>query len=119
MLGWHIFIQRQRDGGSAPAAFESETDETLQYWESHVHGLRWADALAKAGKAIDLGGNGYPCRYTAPARVLQHSTAVPIRLVWNRDPKAPAEGPAPKPRKRSLVDCPPDEWLVIEAWDQS
>ncbi len=119
MLGWHIYIQRQRDGGSLPATFESDTGDTVEAWDGDPWGLRWADDLAKAGEAFDLGGNGYPCRYTAQARVLRHSTAVPIRLVWNRDPRAPAEGAAPATRKRSLYDCPPDEWLVIEAWDKS
>lgn len=123
MLGWDIYISRQRDGGSAPAAFEAETGATLESWDGGMWGLRWADDLAKAGEAIDLGGNGYPMRYTAQAKVLRHSRAIPLRLVWNQAPVALAVALAgalaPVPRKPSLYDCPPDEWLVIEAWDQS
>ena len=119
MLGWDIFISRQRDGGSAPATFEAETGAALERWSVHPWGLGWADNLAKAGEAIDLGGNGYPMRYTAQAKVLRHSRAIPLRLVWNQAPQALAGASPPVARKPSVYDCPPDEWLVVEAWDQS
>jgi hypothetical protein len=119
MLGWDIYISRQRDGGSAPATFEAETGATLESWDSGMWGLRWAGDLTKAGEAIDLGGNGYPMRYTAQAKVLRHSRAIPLRQVWNQAPVALAGASPPVPKKPSLFDCPPDEWLVIETWDQS
>ena len=79
----------------------------------------------KAGKAIDLGGNGYPCRFTATAEYLI--------------PRIIDEPPGAKPTWSSglhdiltekwegktvldrvaCVACRPDEWLLIEAWDES
>jgi len=34
-------------------------------WSAGWSGLDWVDDLGPKGKAIDLGGNGYPRRYTA------------------------------------------------------
>jgi hypothetical protein len=35
-----------------------------------MDGPKWLDDSVKAGRAIDLGGNGYPCRYAAAAQQL-------------------------------------------------
>ena len=67
MLGWHITVFRQQDGGAAPAVFEASEGERLAVWQTGRYGLSWLDELAKHGHAIDLGGNGYPVRYTALA----------------------------------------------------
>lgn len=65
MLGWHISVYRQRNGGSAPTPFGAPHGARLVVWQTGLSGLDWLDDLAVQGKAIDLGGDGYPKEYTA------------------------------------------------------
>ncbi len=74
---------------------------------------------------IDLGGNGYPCWYTATAQQL-------IPFVMNEPPHAHRVwGSGPYDilgdgwegktviDSAAIADCRPDEWLLVEAWDES
>ena len=70
MLGWGISVHKQKVGGESPATFLTPEGTRVAVWQTGIHGLDWLEELVRAGKAIDLGGNGYPCRYTAPARYL-------------------------------------------------
>src|SRR5688572_11215799 len=70
MMGWHISIYRQTEGGASPAAAETPHGIRLAVWQTGSNGLDWIDELVRDGKAIDLGGCGYPCRYTATAGYL-------------------------------------------------
>jgi hypothetical protein len=81
--------------------------------------------LSEKGKAIDLGGNGYPYRYTATAEYL-----VPNSLngpPGARNPWTCDEGDilTDKWEGKTVIDrvvaasCRPDKWLLIEAWDES
>jgi hypothetical protein len=125
MLGWHISIYRQTDGGASPAKNENPEGARLGVWQTGLGGLDWVYELVEAGKAIDLGGNGYPCRYTATAEHL-------IPRIINGPPGARqnwASGPedilTEKWEGKTVLDnavvaaCLPDEWLLIEAWDES
>src|SRR5689334_13239047 len=67
MLGWEIIICRQPDGGTSPATMESARGDSIATWTTSVDGLNWLDPLVKAGKVMDLGGNGYPVRFTGTA----------------------------------------------------
>lgn len=66
MLGWQIFIHRQVSGQS-PDVTNPTNESLLATWMTGIGGTDWLDALVKEGKAVDLGGNRYPCRYTAIA----------------------------------------------------
>jgi hypothetical protein len=125
MLGWHISVYRQRDGGAAPATETSPEGPRLAVWQTGLWGLQWIDALVAAGKAIDLGGNGYPCRYTATAEHL----VPPImegppqaRATWLHDA---SDILTDKWEGQTVIDravadgCRPDEWLLVVAWDES
>ena len=125
MLGWHISIYRQSDDETSPASFESPEGERLAVWQTGLGGLDWLKELVNAGLAIDLGGNGYPCRYTATARTLLARIAdgpPGARAVW-------ASGVndilTEKWAGRTVIDdatvaaCRQDEWLIVEAWDES
>jgi hypothetical protein len=70
MLGWHISVYQQSDGGNVPATPETSAGTRLAVWQTGLYGLRWLDELVAEGRAIDLGGNGYPNRYTAAAEHL-------------------------------------------------
>lgn len=65
MLGWHVSVYRQTDGGGSPATAESGKGTRLAVWQTGIGGLDWIRELVKEGKVVDLGGNGYPSRFTA------------------------------------------------------
>jgi hypothetical protein len=125
MLGWHISVYRQEDGGAVPATVVSPKGTRLAVWQTGIHGLHWLDELVKLGAATYLGGNGYPLRYTATAEYL-------VPRIIERPPEAlPAwvcdEGDilTDKWEGKTVVDlamtaqCRLDEWLLVEAWDES
>jgi hypothetical protein len=125
MLGWHISVFRQQDGGAAPAAMDSAKSARLAVWQTGVDGLTWIQELVDAGKAIALGGNGYPSRYTATAehlvsRIVDQPPGA--RQNWLFDA---GDILTDKWEGKTVVDaaaaseCPPDEWLLVEAWDES
>jgi hypothetical protein len=125
MLGWHISVYRQTDGGSSPAGMQSPAGARLAVWQTGLDGLDWLEELVKAGKAIDLGGNGYPCRYTATAEnIIPRIFYRPpeAREVWESDP---LDVLTEKWEGKTVIDriaaaaCPADEWLLVEAWDES
>ena len=70
MPGWHIGVYKQANGGRSPATATSSQGRRLAVWQTGLGGLGWLSELVKAGKAVDLGGNGYPCRYTVTAELL-------------------------------------------------
>jgi hypothetical protein len=45
MLGWHISVFRQTDGGSSPATADSKEGGRLAVWQTDVDGLKWLDEL--------------------------------------------------------------------------
>jgi hypothetical protein len=126
MLGWHISVYRQKDGGASPGTALTPKGTRLAVWQTGLWGLDWLDELVKAGKAINLGENsGYPCRYTATAECL-------IPRIIDTPPRARARwalGPEDivneKWEGKTVVDrdglagCPAKEWLLVEAWDES
>lgn len=125
MLGWHISVYRQLDGGTGPATPETSAGTRLAVWQTSWDGLGWLDQLAAEGKAIDLGGNGYPNRYTAIAAHL-------LPRILARPPKAQSpwvigEGTVDPEvwvgttviARAEAKKCRSDEWLLVEAWDES
>ena len=125
MRGWHISVHRQPDGGVTPARSESPMGSRLAVWQADVWGLDWVDELVKVEKAIDLGGDGYPLRYTALADYVFPQLRVDpphARGTWI----VPAgDVILPGWAGRTVIDndavrvCSPDESLLIEAWDES
>lgn len=127
MLGWSISVYRQTDKGTTPATEKSPRGTYVAYWGTDVGGLKWIDELVKEGKAIELGGNGYPYYYTAPAEHL-------IPTILNDPPgalKTFVRGESEileemwKEKSGTVINqtvvsiCRPDEWLLVEAWDKS
>ncbi|WP_217922145.1 hypothetical protein [Miltoncostaea oceani] len=125
MIGWHVSVSRQAADRRAPATGDTERGARIAVWQTGSGGLGWIDALVREGRALNLGGNGYPYRYTAPARHLL--PAIEDGPPEARDPWVHGSGDMlgedwsgrtviDRPAAR---DCPPDEWLVVEAWDES
>jgi hypothetical protein len=124
MLGWHISVYRQLDDRSRPAKFSGARATRLAVWQTGLDGLDWIEEVARS-RGYSLGGNGYPCRYTAQARdVLPAILAGPpsARNPWRSDP---GDSLGPNWVGHTLIDhalakaCDPEEWLLIEAWDES
>ena len=118
MLGWHISVFRQTNGGGVPAKADSAEGSRLAVWQTGIQGLHWIDALVKEGTAIDLGGDGYPHRYTAPFGCLaKNIIAGPphARTFWVCGPNdILGDGWEGKTViDRAVVDaCTAGEWLV-------
>lgn len=125
MLGWHINIYKQVGDGSLPATSGTSAGRLLSDCHAGISGLDWISELVRTGHAIDLGGNGYPFRYTVRMGALRTllSDGAP------ENPEATASETAeefPRPKQgrvaldlRSIAECHRDEWLIIEAWDES
>ncbi|HMG86731.1 MAG TPA: hypothetical protein VK574_13455 [Terracidiphilus sp.] len=125
MLGWHISVYKQKDGGESPAAFATPEGTRVAVWQTGIGGLDWLNELVKAGKAVDLGGNGYPCRYTAPAQHLMSAIADSPPMARDNWLSGAGDLITNKWEGKTVVDgdavtiCRPDEWLLVEAWDES
>jgi len=61
MLGWDILVKGMSKQGQVI---------TIASWSAGLGGCQWLDDLTKQGIGKDLGGHGYPNRYTLPFSVL-------------------------------------------------
>jgi hypothetical protein len=124
MLGWHITIYRQAAGEETPAAFEAPTCNELAVWQTGIGGLDWIDELVDKGLAICLASNGYPTEYTAR---LEHVRATILEGppcandIWRFGPSDVLTDKwlGKTTIYDALSECSPDEWVVIQAWDES
>ena len=125
MLGWHISVYRKIDHMTEPAMAKSPRGTRLAVWQTSLGGLDWINELVKDGKAISLGGDGYPCWFTATAEHL-------VQRIIDGPPEARSrwiseasdiltdqwEGKTVLNRD-AAADCLPNEWLLVAAWDES
>jgi hypothetical protein len=116
MLGWKIYITQESS---------ADKPSSLIIWSTGISGLDWLDQLVKDGLAHDLGGNGYPNRYSAKAAVLLPKV---IPALPNYEGKfvigddyvlVSGEHWDIKLNQSEIDACSPDETLLIEAWDES
>lgn len=124
-MGWEVTVYRQTDVGASPAKPDSPTGTTLAEWSTGWDGLDWLEKLVEAGKAIDLGGDGYPCKYTVIAEylvpwiILQPSPSRPIYRAprsFTTNDEGHIKG-NPVASLDAIAQCRIDEWLIVEAWD--
>ena len=125
MLGWHISLYRIADGVQPQSGAAFQLGARLAVWQAGASGLDWLDALVRDGKALLLGGNGYPVNYAGQARhLLPRITEGPpnanprwmsgVGDTITRDWVGRTEID-----QAAAADCDPDEWLCVEAWDES
>jgi hypothetical protein len=125
MLGWHISVYRQQNDGSSPASFGAAHGTRLAVWQTGLGGLGWIYELVEQQKAVNLGGNGYPLEFTAmmehlKERLLEGPPGA--RPVWTHDS---TDILLPSWLGKTTIDlealeaCRPDEWMLIQAWDES
>ncbi len=118
MLGWDVRVYREPKVPGGERIL-------LANWDTSVFGTSWIDDLVKQGKAQDLGGDGYPCVYKAPAAVLlpvlrhglpRHASPP----VFGDDYATPAGWSGKlKLNEKEAAACAGDEMLTVEAWDLS
>ena len=125
MLGWQIRVYRQTGDTLSQPNENSPKGKCLAVWQANSSGLNWLDELVRKGEAIDLGGNhGYPNLYASTAKDL-------IRKISKKPPGEQnpwlngvndilGEGYLGKTviDRKEIKKCTPDEWLLVEAWDE-
>ena len=123
MLGWHISVYRKV--GDVDPATEEAQGKRIAVWQAGFRGLQWIDRLVKSGKGIDLGGDGYPLRYSIQAgHIIPQILDGPPEAneVWIRGPEDIVNE---KWAGKTVIDvaaaneCKIGEWLFVEAWDES
>jgi hypothetical protein len=125
MLGWHVSIYTlvARKTSAAPTPRDRRGDR-IAVWQAGIAGLRWIDELVESGAAIAESTNGYPSVFYAKAAdVVPRLDAPPdAHQIWV---SGPHDVLTDKWDGKTVVDrhaaanCRPDEWLLIEAWDES
>lgn len=116
MLAWNVFVYRIVGEGERVL---------LARWMTGAFGLKWLDEFIQSKKAVSLGGDGYPVRYTLKGSALRQ--ALLHGLPTNHSPMVIGEdyvmGSGWNGERQVdevlLADCGDDEDLALEAWDQS
>ena len=125
MLGWIISVYRQTDESTSPATAGSPEGELLGEWQTGADGLDWIDELVQEDKALNLGGGGYPSRYTVIAKhLIPRIVDGPpgARSTWIcevSDVLTDRWAGTTRVDQAATGDYSPDEWLIVKAWDQS
>jgi hypothetical protein len=125
VTGWHITVFRQNGDGASPATAGAEPGPQIAVWQARDGGLGWLNALVERGDAISLETGGYPTRYTARAEhLLPPIEAGPpvARTTWIAGPTdvLTAKWAGKTAIDRAVIaQCRADEWLLVEAWDES
>ena len=111
--------------GSADVPESTDADQRLATWQTGLGGLDWLDPLVSSGRAVATSRGGYPETYLIPCRdfmALLNEGLPHERPAWGTDP-----GDILSDRwlgrttinDDTLARCDPDEWLLVEAWDES
>lgn len=125
MLGWMITVYRQDEGRGQPATRDAAMGSRVAQWQGQLDAIDWLRDLTHIGDVVELGGNGYPSMMTARAgAVLPVIESGPpyANKFWLADA---TDILTPKWIGRTVFDsevageCDPDEWLIVEIWDES
>ena len=124
MIGFEIFVYRADLVTDPNATWPEEKALLIRWLVGGLGGLRWIDDLVKEGKAVDLGGNGYPLRYTALAKDFLPRIASGIPKpgggpIIGEDYYLPANWIGKPAITKEFACCPAEQLLLINAWDQS
>ena len=115
MLGWQVFVLKESDADG----------KSMISWSTGFDGLSWLDELVKQGLAQDLGGSGYPNKYSGKASIILPKIVPSLpnyegKLVIGDDYVLEGgENWAININQPKIDACKPDEQLIIEVWDKS
>ncbi|GAA3721522.1 hypothetical protein GCM10022399_42360 [Terrabacter ginsenosidimutans] len=99
--------------------------ERLALWQAGVGGTDWLHALVDANRAIMTAVNGYPSIYYAlAADVIPQLEAPPhANATWHFDVGDIIDphwvGRGPEVDASAAAACAPNEWLLVQVWDES
>ena len=124
MIGFELFVYRADLVSDSAAIWPEEKALLVSWLVGGFHGLDWIDALVKEGKANDLGGGGYPLRYSALAKdflpTLLNGIPRPAGSpIIGDDYYLPAGWIGAPEIRQTLSAVPGDQLLLVNAWDQS
>jgi hypothetical protein len=117
MLGWDVIVKKESDADGA--------GQPLASWATGIDGLAWLDELVKQRLAQDLGGNGYPNKYSGQAsfilpKIVPNLPSYEGKAVMGEDyALVGGENWAIKINQSKIDACKPDDILLIEIWDAS
>lgn len=133
MLGWSISVRMAPSGTDCPDDSPADSDSLLARWMCDPSGLDWLRPLIEQGKVRQTKHHGYPNQYVGRAAdilpLIQQGEAIRSRGlgVWvigvdegdeYAIPPSGAHGHVVIHEDR-MARCPDDQWLTVDAWDQS
>lgn len=113
MLGWEINIQRNKDLDL------NNLEKEIARWNTNFSGLTWIEDLVKTGKAINLGSNRYPSKYSMKAAVFRSLIYNEPTTYHYKSIKGTLFGSQFVINNQLLMECPDNEELIVTAWDLS
>lgn len=125
MLGWGINIWRPIDPAGTPAR---KRQGFIGAWTvAGTSGLKWLDDLVSTGRAVSLGGDGYPLSYRIAASELAAAVGSgppalgpQVGVIVGEDYIARSGAVTDFEIDWDVLNaCPRNEELHIEAWDLS
>lgn len=144
VLGWNVSVRRLVDEASARESFaaagehperralfhEAAVGTRVAVWQAGLGGLTWIEEAARRVGGVALARNGYPNWYLVLAKDVQQTLRdrVPYKPPMHEFPRwISGEGDIILPgwagkttiNVEQLDACSPDEWLLVEAWDES
>lgn len=118
MLGWQVFVNKESEADTA--------GQSMISWHTGLGGLPWLDELVKQGLVEELGGSGYPNKYSGQASILLPQIMPSMllsyegKLVIGDDYVLKGtENQSIKIDKSKIATCKPNDQLIIEIWDMS
>lgn len=109
MLGWWLTLLTQESTNEQI----HDKSTLIATWETGLGGLEWLSPLRAQGSALQLSHNGYPNSYRIQAGAL--------KALFSQNPPPSRSGPSVWQQfyPERLNACRDDQWLWLEAWDQS
>lgn len=141
MWGWMISVYRFADPSGlksltasdpSPLAHDVAADvvsrdlsTAVAVWQTGLGGLDWIQVLVDMGQAVSLPSNGYPSRFLGRAgdllpTILQGPPDAHEHWISGPTDVIGSGWLGKTTIDRDATDsCPEDEWLLVEAWDES
>jgi hypothetical protein len=123
MLGWFISAYTLEEQLlEAPTLGTKVNLKPLIRWSAGISGLDWMESLCKNSQGVFLGGDGYPFKYAFKSQILKPILLeTPTKLYWKEFiegeiPTSGGEGIRNSSRIKVLAG---NDWIIIEAFDQS
>jgi hypothetical protein len=111
--------------GSAEVPKQTDDDPRIATWQTGLDGVDWLTQLVANGRALSTTRSGYPDTYTIPCRdfITRLDEGLPgEHATWVASPHDIIVGSGPRQTTidtETLALCDPNEWLLVEAWDES